>query len=174
MDQILNTEIPDLRKASGIQRLAGPEIQAVGKQIGSATLPPDVLNNIIANEEAVADVQIARRGNAQKAIGLGDQPMSFTDYTNADNELNNSLKQRADALRTQYGAIGTEAQQPAPVAQPAAPLGGSTVLDAIHGALGWLTGGSQSSQAPPAPDTSEPPVMWDPKTRSVVPVPGGQ
>ena len=40
MDQILNTEIPDLRKASGIQRLAGPEIQAVGKQIGTANLPP--------------------------------------------------------------------------------------------------------------------------------------
>jgi hypothetical protein len=173
MDQILNTEIPDLRKASGIQRLAGPEIQAVGKQIGSATLPPDVLNNIIANEEAAADVQIARRGNAQRAIGLGDQPMSFADYTNADNDLNNSLKQRADALRTQYGAIGTEAQQPAPVAQPTAPLGGNTVLDAIHGALGWLTGGSQPSpQAPPPQATppAQPQYQFDPKTNSIVPV----
>ena len=176
MDQIVSTELPALRQAMGIKFYAGPEIQAAQRQLGSATLPPEVFNNILASENAVADLQIERRADAQRTLGLGDQPMSFADFTNADNARNARLQGLTDKYRTQLGAIGTETQQPAPVAQPVAPLGGNTVLDAIHGALGWLTGGSQtpSPQAPPAPDASEPPVMWDPKTQSVVPVPGGQ
>ena len=49
-----------------------------------------MLNNIIANEEAAADTQIARRSNAQNTLGIGGQPMTYTDYTNADNDLKNS------------------------------------------------------------------------------------
>ena len=172
IDQILNTEIPDLRKASGIQRLAGPEIQAVGKQIGTANLPPGVLNNIIANEEAAADTQIARRSNAQNTLGIGGQPMTYTDYTNADNDLNNSLKQRTDALRQQYDAIGTQAQQPAPIAQPGPPmLGGGSIWDAVSHLFG---GGSQTPPPPPPPPpVAAPPsggFQFDPKTNSIVPV----
>ena len=132
MDQILNTEIPDLRKASGIQRLAGPEIQAVGKQIGTASLPQPVLDNIIANEQATADLQVQRKANAQQALGVSGAPMSFDDYTTADNALNNSLKAKTDALRTQYNAIGTQAAQP----RANAPAGASHAgrgLDFEHG-----------------------------------------
>jgi hypothetical protein len=177
MDQILNTEIPDLRKGMGIQRLAQPEIQAVGKTIGSATLPPNALNNIIANEEALADVQIARRGNAQRAIGLGDQPMSFTDYTNADNELNNSLKQRADALRAQYGAIGTEAQQPpsvstVPQSAPATPF------ESLWRGLSSIFSGGQAQQpAPPPPDAppaDTPPAIYQGPGKPLILIPPGQ
>ena len=172
IDQILNTEIPDLRKASGIQRLAGPEIQAVGKQIGTANLPPGVLNNIIANEEAAADTQIARRNNAQNTLGIGDQPMTYTDYTNADNDLNNSLKQRTDALRQQYDAIGTQTQQPPPIAQPGPPaLGSGSIWDAVS----HLFGGGPPAPAPqpPSPPVQAPPsggFQFDPKTNSIVPV----
>ena len=147
MDQILNTEIPDLRKQAGIQRLAGPEIVAVGKQIGSANLPPDVLNNIIANEEAAADTQIQRRVNAQRTLGLGDQPMSYTDFVNADNDLNNQLRAHTDALRQQYGAIGTQAQAP-PTQVVAPPPSTASVGNPLSAIIQWITGGG--SQAAPA------------------------
>ena len=170
MDQILNTEIPDLRKASGIQRLAGPEIQAVGKQIGTANLPQPVLDNIIANEQATADLQVQRKANAQQALGVGGAPMSFDDYTTADNALNNSLKAKTDALRTQYDAIGTQAAQPPQVLQPGPPvLGGGSIWDAVS----RLFGGNPAPTPQPPPPVAAPPsggYQFDPKTNSIVPV----
>ena len=172
MDQILNTEIPDLRKASGIQRLAGPEITAVGKQIGTANLPQPVLDNIIANEQATADLQVQRKANAQQSLGVSGTPMSFDDYTKADNDLTNTLKAHTDALRTQYGAIGTENQQPPPIAQPGPPaLGSGSIWDAVT----RLFGGGPPAPAPqpPPPPVQAPPsggFQFDLKTNSIVPV----
>lgn len=165
MDQILNTEIPDLRKASGITRLAGPEITAVGKQIGSAGLPPQDLMNIIANEEAAADAQIQRRANALQASGLGNQPMSYSDFVNADTDLTNTLRAHTDALRQQYGAIGTTSQAaPVQTAAPPPPQtagGGNPVTDALAAVAHWFTGGG-SQAAPTAP--AAPSVELDPNT----------
>ena len=160
MDQILNTEIPELRKASGIQRLAGPEIQAVGKQIGTAQLPPGDLNNIIANESVAADIQLARRANAQNALGLGSQTMSMTDYTNADNDLNASLQARTDAQRRLLNAIGTAApptttSNPAP---PPPPISTQTPAPSpsIWDLVSHLFGGGDAGANPPSTPTPTP------------------
>ena len=154
MDQILNTEIPELRRASSIQRLAGPEIQAVGKQIGSANAA-DVLNNIVANEEANADIQIARRTNTQKALGWGDAPMTMGDYSNADNDLLANLRQHTDALRKQYGAIAPQpgasaVRPPRPLLRLASRLRRrptpelqATLRDIWHRLADWIGGGAQ-------------------------------
>ena len=136
-------------------------------------MPPNVLNNIIANEEATADAQISRKTNAQQALGVGGAPMSFDDYTKADNDLNNNLKSKTDQLRQQYGAIGTESQQPPPIAQPGPPLlNGNSIWDVVTHLFGG--GGTQTPQPPPPPPPPpdpNPPLVFDPKTNSLVPAP---
>lgn len=116
MDQILNTELPDLRKQMGIRFYAGPEIKAANKTIGSASLPPPVLNNIIANEEAAADIQIQKAYLAQQArYGQGADTISPRDYYKQAMTMDASIQDRTDALRKAYNAIGTET---APGAKP--------------------------------------------------------
>jgi hypothetical protein len=181
IQQLLNSEIPDIRQKAGIQKLAGPAIKEEQLIIGQPNMPPQTINNIIANEKAAADIAVERGNVAFRArYGQGQDALSMPDYAKQSMDLDNSFQSRTDDYRKQFGAIGTADQQPAPIAQPTVPLGDNTVLDAIHGALGWLTGGSQTPPSqtppPPVPDANPPeaPVMWDAKTRSVVPVPGGQ
>jgi hypothetical protein len=174
IQQLLNSEIPDIRQKAGIQRLAGPAIKEEQLIIGQPNMPPQVMDNIIANEKAAADIQVERGNIAFRArYGQGQDALQMPDYAKQSMDLDNSFQSRTDDYRKQYGAIGTADQQPAPIAQPTAPLGGNTVMDAIHGALGWLTGQTPNSQTPPTvpPDADAPPqFQFDPKTNSIVPV----
>lgn len=180
IQQLLNSEIPDIRQKAGIQRLAGPAIKEEQLIIGSPNMPPKVMDNIISNEKAAADIAVERGNIAFKArYGQGSDALAMPDYAQQSMDLDNTIQQRTDSYRKQYGVIGTESQQPATIDQPAATLNASTVMDPIHALLNWLTGGSQTpapapvpAPAPtPAPTPEQPPVMWDPKTNSVVPVP---
>ena len=164
IQQIINAEIPDVRQKAGIQRLAGPAIKEEQLILGTANMPKKTLMNIIANEEAAADLQISRATLAYQAR-TGQLPMN--EYYKQSLALDATIKQHTDELRKQYKAVGTEAQQPAQTELPQAPpLTGGTVMDAIRALVG-----AQSTPAVSAPAaTQEPQVRWDPRTKSVVPV----
>jgi hypothetical protein len=111
IQQIINAEIPDVRQKAGIQRLAGPAIKEEQLILGTANMPRKTLMNIIANEEAAADLQISRAQLAYQAR-TGQIPMA--EYYKQSLALDATIRQRTDELRKQYGAIGTERTRPAP------------------------------------------------------------
>jgi len=153
IQQIINAEIPDVRQKAGIQRLAGPAIKEEQLILGTANMPKKTLMNIIANEDAAADLQISRAQLAYQAR-TGQMPMS--DYYKQSLALDATIKQHTDELRNQYKAIGTEKTRPPDEALPAAPAfnTGST-MDAIRALITHLTG--NSAQTPPAPANNAPP-----------------
>lgn len=164
IDNMLSTEIPELRKEAGITRLAGPEIQSLKPQIGSATMAPEVLNNILANEAALADLQVKRRTNAQNVLfGQGD----MGGFVKGDNALYANLPVMTDALRKSYGAVGTQTQFPTATAGPGAPPGApptnpSGMSGAVSGASPGPSGAVAAPAAPPGPaPTPQGPVIYD-------------
>ncbi len=115
IQQIINSEIPDVRQKAGIQRLAGPAIKEEQLILGTANLPRSVLNNIIANEDATADLQISRATLAYRAR-TGQIPMN--DYYKQSLALDATIKQHTDELRNQYKAVGTQKTRPADLPPP--------------------------------------------------------
>jgi hypothetical protein len=148
IQQIINAEIPDVRQKAGIQRLAGPAIKEEQLILGTANMPKSTLMNIIANEEATADLQISRAMLAYRAR-TGQIPMN--DYYKQSLALDATIKEHTDELRKAYKAIGTERTRPADV--PANP----------------------NPNPNPNPDTTtnggnSPALRFDKNTRSLVPV----
>ena len=115
IQQIINSEIPDVRQKAGIQRLAGPAIKEEQLILGTANMPRSVLNNIIANEEATADLQISR---AQLAYQARTGQMSMNDYYKQSLALDATIKAHTDELRNQYKAVGTVKTRPADLPPP--------------------------------------------------------
>jgi hypothetical protein len=151
IQQIINSEIPDVRQKAGIQRLAGPAIQEEQLILGTANMPKKTLMNIIANEEAAADLQISR---AQLAYQARTGQMSMADYYKQSLALDATIKQHTDELRNQYKAIGTEKTRPPEEALPQSPpLNTGSTMDAIRALIAHLTGGS----AQPSQQNSLPP-----------------
>jgi hypothetical protein len=143
IQQIINAEIPDVRQKAGIQRLAGPAIQEEQLILGTANMPRSTLMNIIANEEATADLQISRATLAYQAR-TGQIPMD--EYYKQSLALDATIKDHTNELRNQYKAIGTERTRPAD-----APV-------------------SANPPVPVAPDGTQPAEVFDLKTRKLVPV----
>jgi hypothetical protein len=181
IQQLLNSEIPDIRQKAGIQRLAGPAIKEEQLIIGNPNMPPKVMDNIIANEKAAADIQVERGNIAFKArYGQGQAALPMPDYAQQSFDLDNTIQQRTDDYRKQYGAVGTESQQPATITTPPPMLSSNPFSDAIS-AVARLFGGGGGAQAqppqppptqtPPTPDAAPPQqFQFDPKTNSIVPV----
>jgi hypothetical protein len=174
IQQLLNSEIPDIRQKAGIQRLAGPAIKEEQLIIGNPNMPPNVMDNIIANEKAAADIQVERGNIAFKArYGQGPDALPMDDYAKQSFDLDNTIQQRTNDYRKQYGAIGTADQQPAPVTQPEPP---ALTVGSIWDAVSHLFGGGPPAPAPAPPAPAPAPTQefqFDPKTNSIVPVPPG-
>ena len=177
IQQLLNSEIPDIRQKAGIQRLAGPAIKEEQLIIGNPNMPPKVMDNIIANEKAAADIQVERGNIAFKArYGQGPDALAMPDYAQQSFDLDNTIQQRTDDYRKQYGAVGTESEQPATITTPPPMLSGNPFMDAIGAVSRMFGGGGGGSQTPPPqtppPDAAPPPqqFQFDPKTNSIVPV----
>jgi hypothetical protein len=174
--QIINSEIPDVRQKAGIQRLAGPAINEERLILGTANMPPNVLRNIVANEQASADAQIQRAALANKVrYGTGPDALSMADYSNQSRDIDAQIQQNTDTLRKQLHTVASN--QPPQVSDqpPPAPSIGSTLMDAFH-AVGSLFGGG-SQAAPPAPaatPTPDQPMQFDIKSGKLVPLPPGQ
>ena len=115
IQQLINSEIPDVRQKAGIQRLAGPAIKEEQLILGTANMPKSVLNNIIANEEASADLQISR---AQLAYQARNGGMSMSDYYQKSLALDATIRQHTDELRNLYKAVGTTKTRPADLPPP--------------------------------------------------------
>ena len=143
IQQLINSEIPDVRQKAGIQRLAGPAIKEEQLILGTANMPKSVLNNIIANEEASADLQISR---AQLAYQARNGGMPMGEYYQKSLALDATIKQHTDELRNLYKAVGTLHTRPA----DAPPVVNNTL--------------------PVAPDGSQPIEMWDVKNGKLVPM----
>jgi hypothetical protein len=111
MENLINDELPDARKAAGIQRLAAPEISATKLIIGAANLPPSVLYQIIANEQGMANLQIEKGALAQK-VKAGQ--LSMTDYYKQKTAIEGRIHGTIEALRKQYGATGVAKTTPTP------------------------------------------------------------
>jgi hypothetical protein len=111
MENLINDELPDARKAAGIQRLAAPEISATKLIIGAANLPPATLYNIIANEQGMARLSIQKGDLAQKAAA---HQLTMDQYRVQKAAINSRIHETIEALRKQYGAAGTQ-KTPAPV-----------------------------------------------------------
>ena len=164
IQQIINAEIPDVRQKAGIQRLAGPAIKEEQLILGTANMPKKTLMNIIANEEASADLQIQRANLAYKAR-TGQMPMD--DYYKQSLALDATIKQHTDELRNQYKAIGTEKNQPAEVNQnmlpQAQPLNTGSAMDAIRALIAHITGNAQAQTPAQPPDQTPAPVTAPPE-----------
>ena len=115
ISQIINSEIPDIRQKAGIQRLAGPAIKEEQLILGTANMPRSVLMNIIANEEASADLQISRAQLAYQAR-TGQMPMD--EYYKQSLALDATIKEHTDELRNLYKAVGTTKTRPADLPPP--------------------------------------------------------
>ena len=156
MDSLFKAQIPELRKDMGVKFEAGPELSAQSKMVGTSTLPPAVLNGILARQDAIADLGIQRRELAQRAIGQNpDNPLPVTDYYREENKLYDQLPQHTQELLRLYGAnAAPNAATPVTTQGGApsvpAPNAGDAVSNALSNFVHWFTGGYGQAQ-PPAP-----------------------
>jgi hypothetical protein len=181
MDNIIASELPDLK--GEFTRFAAPEIMAAGKQIGSADLPPGALMSIIANREASADLDIARRANALQVLGRGppgSQPMTPGQYSQAEDQLLGQYADHADALRRKYGAVGAKPlETPIPGTPQVAPPASPPLPSAAAGPVVTLPPVSvppanipmAPAPAPAAASAPVPPATAAPATAPVLPPP---
>jgi hypothetical protein len=113
IDQLLKQQIPDLRKQAGFQRLAGVDLPYLTATIGAADLPTPVLMNILANEQAMAELAVKRKDNALRTLGYDrtQEPLYMPDYQTSDTGLTSEITGRVQQLRDAYHAVGTTPAQ---------------------------------------------------------------
>jgi hypothetical protein len=173
LDAKLKTLIPELKSDYNLSRVAQPEITLLGKVTGSADMPPGVLESVLTNLEAGANLSVALRDQAGRVLRLspGD-PTNYPDYAQAADALFKGYGASADKLRTQYdvpGALpkppvtytsdGTTTSSPPPTSDPV-----SSFFGGLAHVLGW---GSNAS-----PVNAPPPVNGPPPANA--PVGGGR
>ena len=146
LDNIYSSELPDVLKAAGVQRVAGPEIMQFKVVPGTSDMPPAVVNDIIARQAAFA-TQMVNRGNEAYAVLRSDAPMSWDDFQKADQQRTADAAQNVKDFQSRYGGLSAKLAMPQSVPQVAVPSMGTMPP----------TGGGGGG-GPPQPEGAPPPV----------------
>jgi hypothetical protein len=121
-DNLLKNTLPGMLKEFNVTRFASPEITMMNQVAGSSSLPPGVLDDILANVDTTANYTIQRRALAGQALGYDpSNPLNFPDYQQQDNALQANYAPELARRRQSYGAVAATVAAPV-VSNPPAPV----------------------------------------------------